>query len=42
VRRGAGILILLFGVYTLFAPGAHSGHGGEQAGHSPSADHLMQ
>ena len=26
VRRGAGILILLFGVYTLAAPGGHAGH----------------
>ncbi|MDH5487191.1 MAG: sulfite exporter TauE/SafE family protein [Gammaproteobacteria bacterium] len=26
VRRGAGVLILLFGVYTLAAPGGHAGH----------------
>ena len=26
VRRGTGILILLFGVYALFAPGGHEGH----------------
>ncbi|HEU5338959.1 MAG TPA: sulfite exporter TauE/SafE family protein [Sulfuricaulis sp.] len=26
VRRGAGILILLFGVYTLASPGGHSAH----------------
>ncbi|MGA9033508.1 MAG: sulfite exporter TauE/SafE family protein [Sulfuricaulis sp.] len=42
VRRGAGALILLFGLYTLFAPGAHSGHGGEHAGHDPSAHQPMQ
>src|SRR3989344_4393396 len=33
VRRGAGVLILLFGVYTLVAPGGHAGHGGEHASH---------
>jgi len=27
VRRGAGILILSFGVYALLAPGMHAGHG---------------
>jgi uncharacterized protein len=37
VRRGAGILILLFGVYTLAGLGGHAGHGGEHASHSPSA-----
>ena len=37
VRRGAGVLILLFGLYTLFAPGAHSGHGGGHASHDQSA-----
>jgi hypothetical protein len=42
VRRGAGILILLFGVYTLVGLGGHAGHGGKQAGHDPSAHHLMQ
>jgi uncharacterized protein len=26
VRRGAGVLILLFGVYTLVAPGGHTNH----------------
>lgn len=26
VRRGAGVLIILFGLYTLFAPGGHAGH----------------
>jgi len=28
VRRGAGVLILLFGLYMLFAPNAHLGHSG--------------
>jgi hypothetical protein len=42
VRRGAGILILLFGVYTLAGLGGHAGHGSKQAGHDPSAHHLMQ
>ena len=41
VRRGAGILILLFGLYTLFAPGAHSGHGGEHANHVHPANHTI-
>ena len=41
VRRGAGILILLFGVYTLAAPGGHAGHGGEYAGHDRSAHQPM-
>ncbi len=26
VRRGAGMLVILFGLYTLFAPGGHSAH----------------
>jgi hypothetical protein len=38
VRRAAGILILLFGVYTLAAPGGHAGHGSKHAGHAPAAD----
>ncbi|MBI3779417.1 MAG: sulfite exporter TauE/SafE family protein [Gammaproteobacteria bacterium] len=42
VRRGAGMLILLFGLYTLFAPGAHSGHGGDHAGHDHSAHRSLQ
>ena len=42
VRRGVGILILFFGLYTLFAPGTHSGHGGEHAGHDHSAHQPMQ
>jgi hypothetical protein len=37
-----GVLIPLFGVYTLAAPGGHAGHGGEQAGHDPSAHQSMQ
>jgi sulfite exporter TauE/SafE len=41
VRRGAGILILLFGVYTLVAPGGHAGHGSHQAGHPPPAHQTM-
>ncbi|MBI3571507.1 MAG: sulfite exporter TauE/SafE family protein [Gammaproteobacteria bacterium] len=41
VRRGAGVLILLFGLYTLFAPGAHSGHGGEHANHVHPANHAL-
>ncbi|MBI3545275.1 MAG: sulfite exporter TauE/SafE family protein [Gammaproteobacteria bacterium] len=40
VRRGAGVLILLFGVYTLVASGEHIGHGGGQAGHKNLADHF--
>jgi sulfite exporter TauE/SafE len=31
VRQGAGLLVLLFGVYVLFAPGGHSGHGADPA-----------
>lgn len=42
VRRVAGILILLFGVYTLAAPGGHVGHGSQQAGHDHSAHQSMQ
>ena len=41
VRRDAGILILLFGVYTLAGLGGHAGHGGKQAGHSPSGHQSM-
>ncbi|HSD97263.1 MAG TPA: sulfite exporter TauE/SafE family protein [Sulfuricaulis sp.] len=41
VRRGAGVLILLFGLYTLFTPGAHSGHGGEHASHVQPANHAL-
>ncbi len=42
VRRGAGILILLFGVYTLAAPDGHAGHGSQQAGHDPSMHQSTQ
>jgi hypothetical protein len=41
VRRGAGILILLFGVYTLAGLGGHAGHGSQQTGHDPSAHQSM-
>jgi hypothetical protein len=41
VRRGAGILILLFGVYTLAGLGGHAGHGSQQTGHEPSAHQSM-
>ena len=34
VRRGAGILVILFGLYTLFAPGGHKSHGGGHTGHA--------
>jgi sulfite exporter TauE/SafE len=34
VRRGAGILIILFGFYTLFAPPGHTGHA-PPAAHTP-------
>ena len=37
----AGVLILLFGVYTLVAPGGHAGHGDEHAGHGHSAHQPM-
>ncbi|MBI5783179.1 MAG: sulfite exporter TauE/SafE family protein [Gammaproteobacteria bacterium] len=42
VRRGAGILILLFGVYTLAATGGHAGLGDEHAAHDHSAHQPMQ
>lgn len=41
VRRGVGILILLFGVYTLAAPGRHTGHGVEHAGHDQFTAHIV-
>jgi ABC-type nickel/cobalt efflux system permease component RcnA len=36
VRRAAGILVILFGLYTLFAPGGHKSqsHGGDHVGHA--------
>ena len=41
VRRAAGALVLLFGIYTVVAPGSHAGHGAEPAGHAPAAaDHA--
>lgn len=40
VRRGAGILILLFGVYTLLAPGSHMRHGGSHVDPAPSPPHA--
>jgi len=40
VRRGAGILILLFGAYTLLTPGMYAGHGGGHANHASSASHA--
>jgi hypothetical protein len=36
VRRGAGITVLLFGLFTLFAPGVHAGHGANHIDHMPS------
>jgi len=38
VRRGAGMLVLLFGVYTILASGSHPGHGVNHA--APTAGHL--
>jgi len=35
VRRGVGLVVLLFGLYTLFAAGEHAGHGAGHVGHSP-------
>lgn len=40
VRRGAGVLILLFGVYALVAWNEHIGHDGAQPGHHNLADHF--
>lgn len=36
VRRGAGMLVLLFGLYTILAPGGHARHGSAHVGHAPS------
>ncbi len=41
VRRGAGILILLFGVYTLAGLGGHAGHGGNHSGATSAASHSI-
>jgi sulfite exporter TauE/SafE len=41
VRRGTGALVLLFGIYTIIAPGSHTGHGTGTIGHTPAvADHA--
>ena len=37
VRQGAGLIVLLFGFYTILAPDVHAGHGAGPAGHTPSA-----
>jgi sulfite exporter TauE/SafE len=37
VRRGAGMLVLAFGLYTILAPGGHAIHGVAHVGHAPSA-----
>ncbi len=44
VRQGAGVLILLFGLYTLFMPTVHRGHDGSHSGESRSSEmsHLFQ
>lgn len=39
VRRGAGILILLFGVYVLVAPGGHAHQGSGHGGTAPAVSH---
>ncbi len=41
VRRGAGILVILFGLYTLFAPTGPKSHGGGHTGWAPSATHAI-
>jgi sulfite exporter TauE/SafE len=41
VRRGAGLTVLLFGLFTLFAPGGHAGHGGNHVNHvSSTVEHA--
>jgi hypothetical protein len=41
VRQGAGLIVLLFGLYTILAPGGHAGHGADPVGHTPStAEHA--
>lgn len=40
VRQSAGILILLFALYTLFAPGSHMRHGGSHTDPVPSPSHA--
>ncbi len=43
VRRGAGMLVILFGLYTLFAPGGHKSqsHGGGHATTEASTVHAQ-
>ncbi|OGI41517.1 MAG: hypothetical protein A2140_01765 [Candidatus Muproteobacteria bacterium RBG_16_62_13] len=41
VRRGAGILVILFGLYTLFAPAGSKSHDGGHTGQAPSITHAM-
>jgi hypothetical protein len=41
VRRGVGILVILFGLYTLFALAGPKSHGGGHTGQAPSATHAM-
>jgi hypothetical protein len=41
VRQGAGLMVLLFGLYTILVPGGHAGHGADPVGLTPSAaDHT--
>ena len=37
VRRGAGALVLIVGIYTVIVPGSHAGHGAGPIGHAPGA-----
>lgn len=37
VRRGAGMLVLFFGLYTILAPSGHASHDAVHDGHAPSA-----
>jgi hypothetical protein len=39
VRRAAGLLVLLFGLYTLLAPGGHAGHDAAHTEHATHAGH---
>jgi len=39
VRRGAGLTVLLFGLFTIFAPAGHSQHAGNPAATGPHAMH---
>lgn len=40
VRQAAGLGVLLFGLYTVFAPGAHTAHRVDAAGHASAAEHA--